>query len=255
MDKKLKYSLVAAFVVVVLFLGLPAVSATMWKSSTLDAVNDATAVINKTSAAISEFDASPDATSADFDTLIAAYKEERSAIEKAADKAKSVGGFKGLDITGDYKNATETSKKLSAIYDELLQFNIAETASAEAEKYVILAFEQSGDESDAGALQAQAQSIRKANDAFKTYLESSKATIVERAFSVALAKLADEFEGAAQAIASGDVSQINAADGRLQSVISELDELDSRITAQNAADQQEVQAIVAKLNAAAKELE
>lgn len=255
MNNKVKYSLVTVFVLVVLLLGLPAVSATRWKSSTLDAVNDATAVINKTNQTINDFEANPDVTSTDYDALIAAYKEERGAIEKAADRAKSVGGFKGLDVTGDYKKATDTSKKLVAIYDELLTVNSAEAASAEAEKYVIVAFEQSGDESDAAALQEQAQSIRSANDAYQKYLKTGRANDVERAFSEALARLATAFEGAAQAIGSGDVAEINAADSQLQSVIEELDALDVEIAAQNATDQQEVQTIIAKLNATAKELE
>lgn len=255
MNDKLKYSLVALFVVVVLFFGLPALFATRWKSSTLSKVNTATDVINETNKMVAEFEVNPNVASSDFDAIIAAYKKERTAIKDAQDAAMSLGGFKGLDITGDYKKATETSEKLVQAYGQLLMTNEGEIASTEAEKQVVAAFEEASEADDASAILAQAKNLRKTNESYQTHLNTSDATAVEHKFLATLIRLADAFEATGQAMSTDDVAKIDAAGAQLDAAIAELDALDPEIAAQHALDLEKNRKVVGTLNAAAKELE
>ena len=137
----------------------------------------------------------------------------------------------------------------------MLAFNSSQIASTDAEKQIIVAFEESGNADNADAIMAQAQNVRTANAKYQQFLKSSKGAPVDIKISGLLSNLADTFERTAQAIRSNNLDQLDAADRELQSLIGKFVALQAEIKAQDFTDQQKSQNIVDKLNSARKELE
>jgi hypothetical protein len=257
MKKKLVLIVVLALVVLTLLVLvlLPVVSATVWKSNTLSKNNNLVGVINETTTAITTYNGKTDPTSADIDTLLAAYTKERLALQDAQSSARKVTGFKGLDLFGAYQEAQDTSDKLMDIYNDLLLFNSGEVASSEAERELLVTFEDNADLSNAAAMRAAAADVEAANKDYQDYLKSDVASDVERQFSEVIGQLVVALNNAASAIDSNDVAKLDASTQELTNTVTALEALEPARQEQTAANQKKVQEIVDRLNAAAKELE
>lgn len=233
----------------------PIASAFAWKSSTLSYNNTTTTVINETATAVEKFNANQDAGTSDFDTMVKAYEKQKLALADARKQSESVTGFKGLDLTGAYGSAEETSKKLVSAYDDLLDLTNSQLESTKAEREVIAALEGVGEEPDAAAIKTLGDKLQTVSASYQSFVQGNKVGEAETKLAELLPKLAKAFQNTAAALPSNNLAQLTAAQTELEAVLAEFEASKPLQDAQFAATSKEQQAVVDRLNAANKELE
>ena len=235
--------------------GVPAVMADSWKSDALDKTNVTITEINKTNGEISLYGNKLQPSTDDLNKLVVAYESQNVAIEKAKNDLPALGGFAGIDFTGDYKKASDSRAKLVAIYDELKALNVAGANRAKAEVEVQKTME--GIEGLDSSEQAQeaAKALHAAAAQVKAFADSKDGVAYDKEIAAALEAFADSVDAIVVADQSGDPDEMDAALMAFDEASLQLDDLDAKAVDETNALQAKADAIVARLNDVAKELE
>lgn len=244
-----------AGLVLLIFIGGPIISASSWKSDALDKTNTTIDKVNSTNRDISTFTNKLQPTDDDYTKVIKSYEEQNTALTNAKNQLNQVGGISVVDVTGEYKKASDARNELIGAYDEMLSLNSIGMARVKAEQDVSKLFGEDNAMETNEQLQAAIKSFRDAASKINAFALTSNGTDNDKKTAAAFTSYADALQALLDGDAAGDNAKVNAATTKIDQITTELDTLSQ----QSIKDQEDLQKKfdknIDRLNAAAKALE
>lgn len=244
----------AVLLVLAAVVGVPYMTASSWKSSTLDKTNTTIDELNKSNRDISLYSNKLQPSDSDYSSLVAAYQSQLDSLNKAKSDLKPVGGFAGLDLTGTHKKATEAHDKLVATYDKMIALDTAGLNRSKAAKDVAATMANISLDSPEQAKSA-ATAMHDAAAKIKSFASSADGTENDKGFGTALENAAAALDKMVAAAEANDEAAVEAAYSEFETAATSLDDYSQKAEEDTKAEQKKSDALVSDLNAAVKSLE
>lgn len=247
MNKKVKYGFLGLLVVIGGLVAAPVISAEAYKSRAADAVNPVVDKLNEATKELSLFIKNKTPTKEQTKTLVEKEKAAKQAVDEANDKVSSVGGFAGIDIFGQYRDAKMTSQELNATLSELSGLYSADIARTESLSEIFNVLNESADASDPKQLEDLSEKLSQATGKYSAFAATKGGEDIDKRTAKALEQMAQVFKQLAVAAANQDISA-------LEKVISDLDSAEANLDKLQTESDEFNQQLLDKFNASVNKL-